>query len=209
MVDHIPSEGQAATETSAHIAVVEGRVGGAHAKNRGNATLYAECILGAGPNLCLAVFMQMHSTVHRLHGRVGKIRHAVIRLYDVGCGLERGFAVAEFAIFVAVAAGETGIELFEYRFARNTVVGRLFEHRLNIRERHLGPPVAVCNHSDGIFELNDALNASAAQHIACIHRNKLGAEYWRKTNGGVQHALGVSIDAVGRRAIDLGRNIVT
>ena len=57
--------------------------------------------------------------------------------------------------------------------------------------------------------MNDLLDTAAAQYITRIDRDELSAKDRRKPDGRVEHVIGLSVDTIGRAAVNLGRDIVT
>ena len=150
VIDNIPVEWQASTETTAQVAVMKSRIIFGDAGNFCHPGLDAQGILGTCPHVHLVV-MNMHRAIHGFHGGVGKIGDPVIR-FDHICGrLHRRLGITLFHHLAAFFVGEAAFEASINIGAGSAVVIRCLEHRGNQFQRFLGAPVAVGNHSDGIF----------------------------------------------------------
>ena len=150
MIDNIPVERQASTETTTQVTVMKSRIVFGDAGNFCHPGLDAQGILGTGPHVHLVV-MNMHRAIHGFHGGVGKIGDPVISLDHICGQFHRRLSITFFNNLAAIFVGKTALEASINIGAGRVVVSRCLEYRGNQFQRFLGAPVAVSNHGDRIF----------------------------------------------------------
>ena len=163
-------------------------------------------ILHAGPDLC-APIRDAHGRAHRVHGRVIKIRHAVIGLDASRAFHEGGVDITNGMIVIAALGAQRLLLLVRPGCARERLMTGRPEARRQRRERRLGLPVGLGYDSHGLLEFDDALYTRASHSGRGFDRLEASAKHGCGHQRRMQHVRQPYINCVHGRTIDFRRHI--
>ena len=137
----------------------------------------------------------------------GEERHAIFRFDDLRRALQSVAALACRVQLVALLSVERSADRGVDLVARLRALAGVFELRRERAHALQRAPVTIGHDGNRVVELHHFLHAGQRFGRCSVDGHELGAEHRRCGDGRVQHLRQRHIDAVGRRAIDLRRDI--